>query len=183
MRAANSPRVYADNPSNMAFSNPEAKVDAAVELAKDPDSSVTAKVAEKEMVHQSKLAGVAAFEFDPDATPEQKAAQARAVSAPGAWAAIYTDKLNCRLYQRVSTTSLSRQPSLLRQTSTMESQGNTTSLLQPPKALSLLQRQPKAKTESQSQMELRRPWTQMRTSVGWNGQAGHQDLAMARLAR
>lgn len=66
----------------MAFASPEAKVDAAVGLAADPDTSVTADVAEKEIVNQSKIAGVTAFEFDPDATPEQKAAQARAVSDP-----------------------------------------------------------------------------------------------------
>jgi hypothetical protein len=66
----------------MGLTKPQDKADAAIELAQDPDSSVTANVAEKEIVHQSKQAGVLAFEFDPDATPEQKAAQARAVSNP-----------------------------------------------------------------------------------------------------
>ena len=66
----------------MAFPNPAAKIDAAVGLTTDPNSSVTADVVEKEIVEQSKKAGVPAFEFNPHATPEQKAAQARAVSDP-----------------------------------------------------------------------------------------------------
>jgi len=81
-------------PSNMAFSSPEAKVDAAVQLAQDPDSVVSSDVAEKEIVQQSKRAGVPAFEFDPDASPEQKAAQARAVSDPVASPTIHTDIWN-----------------------------------------------------------------------------------------
>lgn len=68
----------------MASSAPEIKAQAAVEMAQDPDSSVTAAAAQKKIVEESKKAGVAAFEFDPNATPEQKAAQARAVSGPAA---------------------------------------------------------------------------------------------------
>ncbi|CZT42727.1 probable transmembrane protein [Rhynchosporium secalis] len=49
-----------------------------LEAARDPDSSVTAEDAQQSIVAESKKAGVAAFSFDPDATPEQKAAQARA---------------------------------------------------------------------------------------------------------
>ncbi|KAI9053494.1 hypothetical protein LZ554_002449 [Drepanopeziza brunnea f. sp. 'monogermtubi'] len=49
-----------------------------LEAAQDPNSSVTAADVERKMVVESEKAGVAAFEFDPDATPEQKAAQARA---------------------------------------------------------------------------------------------------------
>lgn len=57
----------------------EMKTQGAVEMAQDPNSSVTANDAQKKMVEESKKAGVAAFTFDPDATPEQKAAQAQAV--------------------------------------------------------------------------------------------------------
>lgn len=57
----------------------ELKTQGAVEMANDPNSSVTADDAQKKMVDESKKAGVAAFTFDPNATPEQKAAQARAV--------------------------------------------------------------------------------------------------------
>ena len=64
----------------MASSEAEIKAQGAVEMANDPNSSVTANDAEKKIVEESQKAGVAAFHFDPDATPEQKAAQARAVS-------------------------------------------------------------------------------------------------------
>ncbi|KAL5320922.1 hypothetical protein ACEPPN_011732 [Leptodophora sp. 'Broadleaf-Isolate-01'] len=56
----------------------ELKTQGVVEAAQDPDSSVTAEDAEQRIVAESKKAGVVAFSFDPDATPEQKAAQARA---------------------------------------------------------------------------------------------------------
>ncbi|EHL02009.1 hypothetical protein M7I_1959 [Glarea lozoyensis 74030] len=56
----------------------ELKTQGVVEAAQDPNSSVTSEDAQRKIVQESKKAGVAAFEFDPDATPEQKAAQARA---------------------------------------------------------------------------------------------------------
>ncbi|KAH8602678.1 C2 domain-containing protein [Bisporella sp. PMI_857] len=56
----------------------EIKTHGAVEMANDPNSSVTADDAQKKMVEESKKAGVPAFTFDPDASPEEKAAQARA---------------------------------------------------------------------------------------------------------
>lgn len=43
-------------------------------------NAAAAEDAQKDMVEQAKNAGVTAFSFDPDATPEQKRAQARAVS-------------------------------------------------------------------------------------------------------
>jgi hypothetical protein len=58
----------------------EIKTEGAVEMARDPNSSVTADDAQKKLVEESKKAGVAAFTFDPNASPEEKAAQARAVS-------------------------------------------------------------------------------------------------------
>jgi hypothetical protein len=58
----------------------EIKTEGAVEMAQDPNSSVTADDAQKKLVEESKKAGVAAFTFDPNASPEEKAAQARAVS-------------------------------------------------------------------------------------------------------
>jgi len=58
----------------------ELKQQGAVEAAQDPESSVTANDAQHKIVEESKKAGVAAFTFNPDATPEEKAAQARAVS-------------------------------------------------------------------------------------------------------
>ena len=49
-------------------------------MANDPNSSVTSADAQKKMVEESEKAGVAAFTFNPNASPEEKAAQARAVS-------------------------------------------------------------------------------------------------------
>ncbi|KAH8815077.1 C2 domain-containing protein [Xylogone sp. PMI_703] len=49
-----------------------------IHAAQDPNSSVTADDARHQIVKESQKAGVAAFEFDPDASPEEKAAQARA---------------------------------------------------------------------------------------------------------
>ncbi|KPM40646.1 Uncharacterized protein PYUK71.03c [Neonectria ditissima] len=56
----------------------ELKQQGAIDAAADPQSSVTADDAQKEIVEASKNAGVAAFTFDPDASPEQKRAQAQA---------------------------------------------------------------------------------------------------------
>lgn len=57
----------------------ELKQQGAVEAARDPESSVTADDAQKKIVEESKNAGVAAFNFDPDASPEEKKAQIKAV--------------------------------------------------------------------------------------------------------
>jgi hypothetical protein len=51
-----------------------------LEAARDPESSVTADDAEKSLVEESRKAGVPAFSFNPDASPEEKQAQAKAVS-------------------------------------------------------------------------------------------------------
>lgn len=58
----------------------ELKQQGAIEAAGNPDSSVDADDAQKKMVEESKNAGVAAFTFDPDASPEEKRRQAKAVS-------------------------------------------------------------------------------------------------------
>ncbi|KAK2592889.1 Tricalbin-2 [Conoideocrella luteorostrata] len=60
----------------------ELKQQGAIEAAQNPESSVTADDAQREMVEQSKNAGVPAFTFDPDASPEQKRAQAQAAIPP-----------------------------------------------------------------------------------------------------
>ena len=59
----------------------ELKQQGAAEAARDPNSSVTAEDAEHVLVEESKKAGATALQFDPDATPEEKAAQAKAVSS------------------------------------------------------------------------------------------------------
>ena len=58
----------------------ELKSKHAMEAAQNPDSKVTAEDAEKIMAEESRKAGIAAFEFNPNALPEEKAAQARSVS-------------------------------------------------------------------------------------------------------
>ena len=58
----------------------ELKTDGVIEAADNPETNVTADDAQKEMVAQSKKAGVPAFSFDPDASPEEKRRQAEAVS-------------------------------------------------------------------------------------------------------
>ncbi|KAK5129911.1 hypothetical protein LTR08_002712 [Meristemomyces frigidus] len=55
----------------------ELKQQAALAAARDPNSAVDAHQAEQMMLEQSKAAGAAAFEFDPNASPEDKAAQLR----------------------------------------------------------------------------------------------------------
>lgn len=57
----------------------ELKMQGAVEASRDPRNPVSAADAEAKALTESKKAGVAAFTFDPDATPEQKAAQAKSV--------------------------------------------------------------------------------------------------------
>lgn len=58
----------------------EAKQELAVEAARDPASAFSANDAQRVIVNESKRAGVPAFQFDPNATAEEKGAQARAVS-------------------------------------------------------------------------------------------------------
>lgn len=50
--------------------------------AQDPNNKVTPEDAEGIMTDESKKAGIPAFQFDPNASPEEKAAQARSVSFP-----------------------------------------------------------------------------------------------------
>jgi len=58
----------------------ELKQQGVIEAAQDPESNVTSADVQKTILAESKKAGVTAFTFDPDATQEEKAAQARDVS-------------------------------------------------------------------------------------------------------
>ena len=60
----------------------ELKSQVAAEAAQDPNSNMTSQDAQHIMAAESKKAGVAAYEFDPNASPEAKAAQARSVRYP-----------------------------------------------------------------------------------------------------
>lgn len=57
----------------------ELKQQGALEAAANPESSITADDAQKEVVESSRNAGVTALTFDPDASTEDKKAQLRAV--------------------------------------------------------------------------------------------------------
>jgi hypothetical protein len=57
----------------------ELKSQGAVEAAQDPNSSVTGDDAARVILDESKKGGSAALQFDPNATPAEKAAQARSV--------------------------------------------------------------------------------------------------------
>ncbi|KAF2655015.1 tricalbin [Lophiostoma macrostomum CBS 122681] len=56
----------------------ELKQQGALEAARDPDSGVTAQAAENTVLEEARKGGSAALQFDPNATPEEKRAQARA---------------------------------------------------------------------------------------------------------
>lgn len=59
----------------------ELKQQGAIEAAQDPNSSVSADDAEQAVLREARKAGGAALAFNPDASPAEKAAQARSVSA------------------------------------------------------------------------------------------------------
>ena len=65
--------------SNLQSRANELKSQGAVEAARDPNSNVTIQDAERTLMEEAKKAGGAALHFDPDASPEEKAAQARSV--------------------------------------------------------------------------------------------------------
>lgn len=71
----------ATNKTSLDSERNELKQQGVVEASRDPESGVPAEAAEKAMVEQSMKAGTAAYQFDPDATPEQKDAQVKAVGA------------------------------------------------------------------------------------------------------
>lgn len=58
----------------------ELKQQGAIEAAQDANSSVSAADAERSILNESKRAGAAAFQFDPNASAQDKARQAKAVS-------------------------------------------------------------------------------------------------------
>lgn len=59
----------------------ELKQQGAFEASRDPANPVSAEDAERKAMTESKKAGVQAYSFDPDATAEEKAAQAKSVSS------------------------------------------------------------------------------------------------------
>lgn len=66
----------------------ELKSQGATEAAQDPNGNVSAQDAEDVMANESKKAGIPAFQFDPNASTEEKAAQARAVNCLSSYSVI-----------------------------------------------------------------------------------------------
>ncbi|RAK77104.1 putative membrane bound C2 domain protein (vp115) [Aspergillus fijiensis CBS 313.89] len=58
-------------------------IEVAQNAAQDPQSDIRAEDVEKTLVEETRKAGVPAYQFDPDASPEAKAAAARARLPPG----------------------------------------------------------------------------------------------------
>jgi hypothetical protein len=56
----------------------ELKAQGALEAARDPNNAVSADAAERVLLQESQKAGSTVLHFDPNASPEEKAAQARA---------------------------------------------------------------------------------------------------------
>lgn len=57
----------------------ELKQQGALEAARDPESNVTAEAAENIVLKEAQKGGSAAYQFDPNATVEEKRMQARSV--------------------------------------------------------------------------------------------------------
>ena len=68
--------------SRLSHNAGELKSEGAIEAAQDPNSKVTVDDAEQTLVNESKKAGIGAYQFDPNASPEEKAAQAASVCPP-----------------------------------------------------------------------------------------------------
>lgn len=57
----------------------EGVIETASQLAQDPQSHVNPETVEEKLVAETREAGMPAYQFDPDASPEDKAAAAEAV--------------------------------------------------------------------------------------------------------
>lgn len=66
--------------SNLSSRAGELKSQGAAMAAQNPNNNVTPEDAEAIMTDEAKKAGIPAFRFNPDASPEEKAAQARSVT-------------------------------------------------------------------------------------------------------
>ena len=68
--------------SQLSHDEGEVRSEGAIRAAQDPNTKVTAHEAERTLVNESKKAGIGAYQFDPNASPEEKAAQAASVYSP-----------------------------------------------------------------------------------------------------
>lgn len=65
--------------SELASRPGELKSQGAAEASRDPNSTVSAQDAEELMISETKKAGGAAYQFDANASPAEKAAQVQSV--------------------------------------------------------------------------------------------------------
>lgn len=65
--------------SQLSHNAGEVRSEGAIGAAQDPNTKVNAHEAEQTLVNESKKAGIGAYQFDPNASPEEKAAQAASV--------------------------------------------------------------------------------------------------------
>ena len=70
----------------MASSVPEIKAAGVEEAARDPNSNVTSDDAKNVIAEESKKAGIPAYKFDPNASPEEKKAAAATTAVSCAYA-------------------------------------------------------------------------------------------------
>lgn len=114
----------------MEHSKQEIKSQGIIEAAQDPNSSINAEQAEQAVMKQARQAGAPAFEFDPDATPEQKAAQAKEVrTEPNVtWNFMSLEMLICLCSELVQEYIGSTRPLHLSPTRTTARMPATTSL-------------------------------------------------------
>lgn len=56
-------------------------IETAQAAANDPQSNIQPELAEKKLIDESRKAGAPAFQFDPDASPQEKAEAAKSVSS------------------------------------------------------------------------------------------------------
>jgi hypothetical protein len=163
---------------SLSTSAAELKAQGVVEAAQDPNSSVTADDAQQKIVTESKKAGVAAFTFNPDASPEEKAAQARAVcTTNGSLENAPLICIHCRMCQQTFTTNTNPRESQFLQTSMMGNLGLTTFLHLPQRELSQLHL-PQTKAEPLLRTVQMATSRRKTLNDGLNAQAGPQDLAM-----
>jgi hypothetical protein len=66
-------------PTSLSGRIGEIKQQGAVEAARDPNSKVTAEDAEHSVINEARKSGAPAFEFDPNASAAEKAAQVNSV--------------------------------------------------------------------------------------------------------
>jgi hypothetical protein len=97
----NQPTMASETASN-AEAKQQGIIDTAQAAANDPQSHIPPELAEKKLVEESRKAGVPAFQFNPDDSPQAKAEAAKSVSCcarPSSPAVLLTFfRVLCRSY-------------------------------------------------------------------------------------